>query len=316
MRETAVTGDMVQEFGTGFLRTTIHRTDQGYLWIRRAGPLRGSALVGPSDEVRTAITAMAAGEVALVLPRATTSGALGYEVTGEVPLVRMVLTARTEADHRGLVPVLRGVGGALRRLHAEVDPLLAAPGPPGPARLAAWMDRGNGPGAARELHVFMRRRLGAARWQRVRAWCDRLAGGEASDVFLHGAPGSGTTVLGGGGRCSALLTGEDHARGPRGFDVGWLLGELAELRIFRSRAVTGGTPRSAAEDRLSAALLEGYGKLTGEGEAVGQAAVLRMLTHAHDFATYVRWDAELEHYGDALTSLIDEGGMGLVPSGI
>ncbi|MFJ9839093.1 hypothetical protein ACIRYZ_01255 [Kitasatospora sp. NPDC101155] len=314
MEETAVTGDVVQEFGTGFLRTTVQRTERGYLWIRRAGPRRGSALVGPSDEIRTAITALATGEVALALPRAAAAGALGYEVAGRIPLVQMALAADAEADHLALVPVLRGLGEALRRLHSEVDPVLAAPGPPGPARLATWMDRGSGSGAARELHAFMRRRLGAARWQRVRTWCEELAGGAASDVFLHGAPSSGTTVLGEGGRRPALLTGEDHARGPRGFDVGWLMGELAELRIFRSHAVNG-TPESVAGDRLPAALLQGYGTLPGGGEVVGRAAVLRMFTHAHDFASYVRWDAELEHYGDALTSLIDEGGMTLVPSG-
>ncbi|MEU7042842.1 hypothetical protein AB0A77_17490 [Streptomyces varsoviensis] len=325
---------VVDAFGTGFQHTRVSRAGGGaYLWSRSAGPDRPTPLHAPTEAARALLASTgAAGRgcpIRLCLPAAAL-GALEYTTTGSVTVAKLLWQLVPGELRERMTTVLYGTGALLRELHQCVPPpgtaltkpasgrptqenpggrlrwdaphgLSAAPGrvaPTGPARLAAWLDSGEGPRGATRLHYVLRRRLTGSQWDAVRSWCADLAwqGGDA--VLLHGAPSTGSLVLGSG---AELLCGEDLAQGPAGFDPGWLLGEFLELRMT---AAAHGTPADPLLRELPEALLAGYGT-TPDSMWMGRAAVLRLLTHAHDFAAYVGWHPELTVYAAAAPGYID-----------
>ncbi|MEV7774462.1 hypothetical protein [Kitasatospora sp. NPDC086791] len=291
----------VERFATGFLRTEVYRSVAEFHWSRRPGVLRAAALGAPGDPVRAALRTVTGGlppvlpevrgeERRYRVPARTTAAAL---------LLHPVATTRTEALVRGLTEA----GRTLARMHALTVPgPLPRTGPPGPARLDAWLGTGHGPGAAPRLYGSLRDVLGPGRWEAVRGWCADLTGGASGDVLLHGAPGLGSVVLDGRTGAGALLTGEEVSRGPAGFDLGWILGEFTEFGLLREHFGVGSDP-----DRLAAvrqALLDGYGPLP-DARTVRRASVLRVFTHAHDFAAYMGWDDQLLFYGRQVAQLVD-----------
>lgn len=308
---SALLAPPLEEFATGFLRTAIHPNGDGCLWVRRAGADRPRPLAAPGPAVRAAIGALRLEELRLVLPEAV-GDSLRYPVPGPLAVARLCVGSDPRATPGLVSSALSGTGRALRRLHAGVPVSLAASGPPGPARLAAWMDLGSGPRAATPFHTVVRRQFGAARWDRVRGWCEELAAGGPDDVFLHGAPSLGSVIVGRepGGGC--LLTGEDVARGPADFDFGWLLGEFAEWKMTLRR----GTPGQVMEPRDYHDALSGLARAYGapaDPAWTGRAAALRVLTHAHDFAAYMGWHPELLEYAVKTAELIDDEGAQALP---
>lgn len=302
--------EVVEEFGTGFLRTAISREagEAGeYRWERRPGPDRGAELGRPTAAVRAALAGLEPQSSALALPEVVAS-ARQYVVPGRVTAAKVVLSPAAAAHRAHLGHALHGVGQALGTLHREVPVRLGSARPPGPARLASWLEQGAGPAAAGELYEVFRRRLGATRWRRVQSWCRSIATPDGDDVFLHGAPSLGSIVLGENGQAWCLLVGEECARGPESFDIGWLLGEFAELRMMTDRAAPGTVP-AADHQEIRAALLRGHGPVADPALA-GRAAVLRVFTHAHDFAAYMGWNPQLQLYGEKIADLIDEEGAG------
>ncbi|MER7580834.1 hypothetical protein [Kitasatospora sp. NPDC097691] len=292
----------VEQFATGFLRTAVYRSDAEFRWNRRPGVLRAGALGAPAASVRAALRTVTGG-LPLALPDVR-----GEERDYRVParttaaalLLHPVATTRTEA----LVRALAGTGRTLARLHALPVPAELTPGgPPGPARLLAWLGSGRGPGAAPRLYESLRGILGAERRETVRQWCAELSAGHPGDGLLHGAPGLGSVVADGRTGAGALLTGEELARGPAGFDLGWILGEFTEFRLLREHFGVGSDP--ARLDAARTALLDGYGPLP-DRRTVRRAAVLRVFTHAHDFAAYMGWDDQLLFYGRQIAALVDE----------
>ncbi|MFF4511223.1 hypothetical protein [Streptomyces mirabilis] len=309
MTTTPLTAPLVDAFATGFLRTAIHRLPAGgYLWVRRPGADRPTPLTGPTPGARAALDSLpplSSPGVCLALPT-TESDALHYPAPGADSVAKLLWTDLTPAATAHLAAALHGTGRLLRALHtapggtAETD----RTGPGGPARLASWMDSGTGPRCARQLHGVLRDRLGDARWKTVRAWCHALTEpSPGGGTLLHGAPSTGGLVPSPAGTDAALFTGEDITRGPAGFDLGWLLGEFLELRMTTAaRALH----RPVLTD-LPAALLDGYGAGADPG-TTGRAAVLRIMTHAHDFAAYVGWHAELDLYATTLPRYVDTEG--------
>jgi hypothetical protein len=55
------------------------------------------------------------------------------------------------------------------------------------------------------------------------------------------------------------------------------------------------------------ALSEGYGP-PDDPVAVGRSAVLRVFTHAHDFAAYMGWHPELLEYLARIAEMVDDDG--------
>ncbi|WP_349345454.1 hypothetical protein [Streptomyces rapamycinicus] len=116
-------------------------------------------------------------------------------------------------------------------------------------------------------------------------------------------------------RPGALLIGEELARGPAEYDVGWLLGELAELRLL-ALARTGDDQSVSACEEAARHLLRGYGGDHLDPVPLGRVAALRVLTHAHDYAAYVAWTAELSDYLDVIAALLDAEGAPAVPAAV
>jgi hypothetical protein len=306
---------LVDSFATGYQRTSIYRLANGsFLWARSPGADRPVPLTGPGPLARHRLASLRSADVRVALPDHA-PGALHYTTHGADSVARLLWTDLTPARRDRLITTLQGIGRLLRALHSP--PNAGAPpgdvsgrtGPPGPTRLAAWMDTGAGPRAAQHLHGVLRTRFGPRRWATVRSWCAALAEPEPVDVLLHGAPSTGSIVVGDDGAFrpaatdSVLLTGEDLAPGPAAFDLGWLLGEFLELRM------TAAAQRLARPllVELPEALLDGYGTV-GDPLAAGRAAVLRIVTHAHDFAAYMGWHPELGLYADTLPSYVDSDG--------
>ncbi|MFF4356309.1 hypothetical protein [Streptomyces sp. NPDC001604] len=303
---------LVDSFATGYQRTTVHRlTDGSFRWVRSAGADRPVPLVGPGPQARRRLASLRSGTVRVGLPEEA-PGALQYTVHGADSAAKLLWAELTPAHRDRLSVALHDTGRLLRTLHDVPDrgtppgELSGRSGPPGPARLAAWMDTGRGPRAARELHGVLRASFGPRRWETVRSWCAASAEPGPADVLLHGAPSTGSLIVGDPGLPAAdsvLLTGEELAPGSPAFDLGWLLGEFLELRMTADRK---GTSRPLLTE-LPTALLDGYGT-PDDLLAVGRAAVLRIVTHAHDFAAYLGWHPELGLYADVLPGYVDGDG--------
>ncbi|MCX4762881.1 hypothetical protein OG562_18245 [Streptomyces sp. NBC_01275] len=284
----------VTEYGTGLLHTAVRALPDGHQWTRTVGPLAPAAFQ-PVTGLGDRLTAVGRdGAARLAVGRAEGRGRV-YTVPGGESVANRLLS-------QGPLPQLRepmrGLGLALHRLHAEgPPPPTERLGPPrGLVRLDTWL-AGRAP-VARAAYVGdqLRHRLGPERWSRVTAWCREVA--EDADVTLaHGAPGLGSLVAGGDGGPAALLTGEDLAVAPWYFDLGWVLGELVELKWQ-----LGGDQQGW--QLLLEALFEGYGR--DVGAQWNRLAALRILLHVHDIAAYVGWHtAGFDHYATFLTFLVD-----------
>ncbi|WP_327286333.1 hypothetical protein [Streptomyces sp. NBC_01205] len=322
---------LVDMFATGFQRTTIHRLGDGtFVWTRGAGPDRPTPLTAPSAQARSHLASLPRPDLlTLSLPTVADIG-LRYAVPGSITAAKVLWSEPSPASSERLAGAFRSVGKVLGLLHSHpAPPGSATGGPIGPARLAAWMDSGRGPRAAARMHALLRDSVGATRWAAVRDWCHDLGRPGPDATLLHGAPSTGSLVLpadpaphstdeeghpaGGAPRPigGAMLTGEELALGPSGFDLGWMLGELLELRMT---AVHRLVPRPILSE-LPAALLAGYG-VPVDPVVTGRAATLRMLTHAHDFAAYVGWHPELELYARTAARYIDTDGLAALDGGV
>ncbi|MFE9170732.1 hypothetical protein ACFYNZ_14600 [Streptomyces kebangsaanensis] len=282
------------EYGTDLLRTRVSALPGGHEWTRTTGRLAPEPFRTATGLEHRLAAAGRADAVRLAVGHGGPTSRV-YQVAGGESVANALLTVGPLPQLR---EPLRGLGLALSRLHAggppNADP---PPGPPrGLRRLDTWL-AGRAP-VARAAYVGaeLRSRLGPERWSRVTAWCRRT--GEDSDVTLvHGAPGLGSLVPGDGDGTATLLTGEDLAVAPWYFDLGWVLGELVELRWQ-----LGGDQQGW--QFLLEALFEGYGR--DVGEQWNRVAALRILLHVHDIAAYVGWHtAGFDHYATFLMFLID-----------
>ncbi|MEU4177059.1 hypothetical protein [Streptomyces sp. NPDC026589] len=184
---------------------------------------------------------------------------------------------------------------------------------------------------------------------------ERPTGVGASAVLLHGWASTGALVPPRSRGRVALLTGQDLGTGRRELDLGWMLGDLVELAwsspLYRVAHAGAGAPEEEGTVLPSAAVLQQvflgvYGEgpggkgpggegAGGEGSgdgasgdrtggggpvydpaAVGRCAVLRVVTHMRDFATYCEWSDELLDYLAFTAELIDEEGRRAVPRGV
>lgn len=295
---------LVDRFATGFQRTSIFRlTEGGFRWERSPGDDRVSPQRIPSPELRDALLDLHTTKLSFGLPEPV-DGGLGYVTPGATSVAKLLQVVAFGEIRDHLLSAVRDTGRLLRRLHTTVAPELAPPDDSAAlARLRFWLEHGDGPRAAGPLARRLRQRLGDDRWAAVTGWCDSFTADSADDVVLHGAPSTGSLVPSPAPGEAVLLAGEDVMRGQPEFDLGWLLGELLELRL-PAASRQGDRPELV---ELGAVLLAGYG---GEfdRDAVGRAAVLRILTHMHDFAAYVGWHPELLVYVDAMPGHIDSRG--------
>lgn len=298
---------VVSDYGTRLTRTRIVRTtDQEYAWLVRNGPDHpGKA---PFQVLPDAfdIGARHTGPTRLVLPRQM-GGWLRYEAPGQTAAFYLVF-AETEEAGRILREAVWGVGSALAQLHSTVTAVAPSlPAPPGIARLSRWFDRGGeGPGDSLRLFEAMLRVVGSNRVHKLREWIEECDFGGERGVLLHGGPSLGCLVPSPvKNREHVLLTGEELCRGRAEFDLGWLLGELAELDMLERRGRMN-LPATRLKD-VAQQLLHGY-EHPVDAPLLGAVSVLRVLTHTHDAASYHVWDETLIDYLAFIAELVDADG--------
>ncbi|MFD3520650.1 hypothetical protein [Streptomyces sp. NPDC058653] len=175
------------------------------------------------------------------------------------------------------------------------------------------------PGPGGQLWALARGRLGARLWERLGDWAEaaRQPPGRGGVVLLHGAPSTGWLVPSPAGDHSVLLTGEEVTGGDPALDLGWILGELHELRSAATRGL-GAAGQGPPVDYPAAAraLLAGYLHTEESPEDLGpalppgtaRAATLRLAVHMRDFASFVGWHEDLRHYADLLAETLDADG--------
>ncbi|RST21050.1 hypothetical protein EF908_24120 [Streptomyces sp. WAC04770] len=305
----------VDAFGTGYLVTRVLRhTEGGWLWIRRPGERRPVPFTPVPPAFRAAVTALPEPEVRLSLGAPAGTDRL-YSAPGPAAVGHRMLGAGPDTDWSAVEQLLAGTGRLLRALHScgpAADALPAAP-PPGAARLAGWLVERPADGPAGALYTAARQRLGALRLACVLDWSEDAGEPGPTPVALHGGTSVGSLVPGEGpyADTGALLAGEELARGPASYDVGWLLGELAELR--RHHLDRGDREAAAHCTGAGLAFLRGYDDRALDRKALGRTATLRILTHAHDFAAYVGWASQLLGLLDLVADLVDTDGLAALP---
>lgn len=293
-------GDVIAEYGTDYVRTrVVELGNGGFAWLRSPGAARSAPPPPPTRPVAEAVRSANTRGAAFALPYRE-DNALCYEVPGPVSAARLV-TSTDSAARELLQAGMRQLGRSLARVHSVPLPEGVTAHPPGLQNLARWLDTGTGPRHASSLHALLRSRLGDQRLFRLRQWC--FPSGEP--VLLHGGPGLGRYVVAADPADGRLLVEEAMVRGPAICDLGWVLGELTELRLAAERGL--GSARQVDYVGPARELLVGYGGLV-DPEMTGRIAVARICAHTHDFAAYVGWHEDVRSYVDLVAELVDRGG--------
>ncbi|MEU5212397.1 hypothetical protein [Streptomyces sp. NPDC020742] len=313
-------GTVRAAFATGYLATRIAasgpESDEPYVWVRSPGPRRPRPFSPVTPAIREAVAGLSGGPVVLNLGLPVGAGR-SYPAGAARSAGHVLAGGPDNAGWHGLSQLIHGVGQLLHRVHTSLPKAWAAREPAGAARLSLWLDGEKGPGAGPTLHTAARARLGPERWERARTWCEEAAADRADTVFLCGGVSMGSLIpaaVGGASGRGTLLAGEEFAAGPPEYDIGWLLGELAE---FRLRHLTAHPEASSHCAHAARQFLAGYGTGSFDTARAGRMAALRVLTHAHDFAAYVGWADDLRHHLDLAADLIDtEGAPALCADGL
>ncbi|MBF6047811.1 hypothetical protein GO001_21675 [Streptomyces sp. NRRL B-1677] len=327
-------GELVAEYVTGLQHTRVHRSARdasdgsgrsdasgasgGFLWWHRPGALHPGPLTAPAAAAVPDLSGVP-GAALLVTP-VPAGGGLLHRAPGAVSVVTWLADPRPGA-RRLAAHALAAAGRALHALHdTPLPPGLPAGPPAALRRMRAWADGRDGllPGAAR-LREETLAVWGTDRLDRVRTWWEAAVAPVAPSL-IHGGASLGALVPPLHRGRTALLTGEDLAAGSPALDLGWLLGDLAELAWSERR---NGGPESAEGPDLRHVLLTAYGSrgLDAAGldpagrdlAGLGRAAVLRVVTHMQDFAAYCDWTEELHDYIAFTAELIDEEGRRALP---
>ncbi|WP_284575102.1 hypothetical protein [Streptomyces sp. 2P-4] len=288
-----MSGTVVDAFGTGLLDTTVTALPGGgHRWLRRPGPASADGFTPLADRLREAVGAVPAGApVRPLLGRPAPDGARIYDAPGRHSAAHWLITGggphAAPGGARALADVLRGVGALLAALHRQPVPDEARRPSRAAVRLHRWLSGRTTAAGATPADL-----LGAEAVGPLRAWAAEAVQPSDGHVLSHGAPGLGALVLPGPDGTpdgpAALLTGEDLCAAPPHLDLGWMVGELVELRWLMGCATE---PRDWQQP--VDALLDGY----GSGHAAGPAArareshlrggALRIALHAHDTAAYL-----------------------------
>ncbi len=330
-------GVPVAEYGTGLQVTRVHRAPGGgagdFLWWHGPGPRRVGPLRVPARRAAL-VPDLGSAEGAALLATGTPYGdGLLHRAAGAASAAAWLRDPRPQAG-RLVAHSLAAAARALRALHGvSLHPGPRPSPPPGMRRLREWA-AGTGPlaPAAARLRRRAREVWGGDRTERLLGWADDAvhpSGPGASVVPLHGWASTGSLVPPRSRGRVALLTGEDLGAGRRELDLGWMLGDLVELAwsspLHRAAGESAGL---LSVTDLQRVFLGAYGAAGSEGGgrghagpfydpvAVGRCAVLRVVTHMQDFATYCEWSDELLDYLAFTAELIDEEGRRAVPRGV
>ncbi|MGW8666902.1 hypothetical protein [Streptomyces niveus] len=337
----------VREYGTRYLRISVrYHGDARFSWLRVPGPAHEGPQTAPSPAAGLALrrvdaavadagsgagsgadagsgagagrgARLALGERAAASESGERGGVV-YRVPGAVSVARL-LPSGDDTAYRLSVRALADLGRTLRQLH-DVPWEFAEPVPPhhGVGRLLAWISGAAPDGDGARLRTLAHDRLGARLWTRLTDWAvaAQEPPGRGGAVLLHGAPSTGWLVPSPAGDHSVLLTGEEVTGGDPALDLGWVLGELHELRSAAARGL-GAAGQGPPVDYPAAAraLLAGYLRKEDAAATVealppgtARAATLRLAVHMRDFASFVGWHEDLRRYADLLAETLDADG--------
>lgn len=315
--------EAVSEFCTGYLRTRILPDGPGFLWVRSPGAGRKGGFTAVPSAVRKSLSTADAVRAPFAGARIVLGAEGGGPDTGSVPERRYrtespyslghVLASPQAVPHQweALPELLRHCGRRLGELHAQVPAPAALAAPRGTSRLADWLAGSTDLGHTARLRHQAGERLGEARLRRAAQWCSSLNAPTDEAVPLLGGLTLGSVVPTRSGEGCHVLAGEELARGPASYDLGWTLGELAEFRLLHFAGDQDGSAGADHCAKAGAALLLGHRETAGQGPAavdtasLARTAVLRILTHVHDFAAFVQWIDQVTLYLDLLADLID-----------
>lgn len=269
---------VIEHFGSAWVEITIEAPDDSdhLLMTRRPGPLGPShfPVVWRGDPV-------IANGVELVWPDIKDE-ALTYRISGPAAAVRW-LRCPDIAFHRRAIDavgrctdVVMDVCGDVASTHL----LTALPAPL--RRLSTHLE--NAPTTPSVLR-WRAALEDAVDRPAVAGLLDLLASHHTDDpTFAHGGLSLGGIIPLITGAYDCVLTGEDSGSASAGHDIGWLVGELIELR-----AAAG-----AAKDESSVGLMdEAIGDILRKhgqhSEGIRRAAILRIALHAEDYAHHMGW---------------------------
>ncbi|WP_372408751.1 hypothetical protein [Streptomyces luteireticuli] len=289
----------VDEYGTGQLHTEIFATeDNCFLWRRRH--LVGGTATAVAVGIRDAEFLDSSPHLAVGRPDGDT---VVYTAPGSRSLARIIWPPAPAQ----LPPTaaMTTVGRALRDLNTCTTPLTAPGPPPALGRLSRWLRTGDGKDGAARLHQLCTDRMGPTQLRTLDDWCHAASAGTTGHVLLHGEPSLGLVVPGPDGHDTVLLTGESLCHGRPEHDMGWLLGELAEMADVAARHLPDGTttPFAAMAEALSAGR-----DWTPDPVLLGRTATLRRMAHLVDFAGHVGWSDGITGYVDTLAALVGDDG--------
>ncbi|WP_420179987.1 hypothetical protein [Paenarthrobacter sp. TA1.8] len=111
----------------------------------------------------------------------------------------------------------------------------------------------------------------------IRCWIKSMLS-SPDQVVVHGYPGMAHWVVTPDGAAGSLLTGEDLGLAHPGYDIAWVLGEMAELHAFHPAL-------RPALDEMRNGFLETCGAAPGPS-GIGPALAFRIAQHAYDWHHY------------------------------
>ncbi|MEV8328421.1 hypothetical protein [Kitasatospora sp. NPDC056731] len=295
--------DPVAEYATGLQATRVLRAADGtFWWWQRPGPRHPGPLTAPAVPVPPR-PPDDPGAALLALPRQLGDGLL-YRTPGPASAAAWLRDFRPAA--RLLVAgALASAARGLRALHQAGPPAPERAGPPpGLLRLRAWAVSDD------ELRRRARRFWGRRRTGLLLGWATEAAEGADPRRPVHGWASLGSLVPPLHSGRTALLTGPDLGTGRPELDLGWIVGDLAELAWRLPSFDRAPAPYDSAA--LRRVFLDSYGP-GPDPVLTGRCAVLRIAVHLQDFARFQGWDDELLDYLSFTADLIDHEGRPALP---
>ncbi|MFD9725787.1 hypothetical protein [Streptomyces sp. NPDC059072] len=302
----------ISTYGTGLQTTRITRRPDGTIrWHHSRGHNHTVPYPPVPDDFVARARDASDERLRFATPTEADASRSTWDTAGRRSAARFLLTD-DDPDHH-LHGILGHLGARLAVLHAArpAPPRAAYPPAAGPARLRTWLDQGRGTRAGPGFHYQLRSRIGPARFAKLRAYTEALLEPTEHDTVLHGWLTLGSIVppdQPGSDRPTVVLSGVEAAFGRPEADLSSIVGEIEE---FRRTAELSGTARPFLR-RLTTTFLDRYGP-GYDRSLVAAGAVVRVATHAHDFANYVGWHASLHTYVPMLADLLDRDGNTALP---
>lgn len=257
---------LIRSTSTELLATELHTRDGTSLWVHRLG------VNAPLPFVSLPIELSSSADPSLVTDGAGDDGQRSYSTAADW----MVFDLLAAGELSRLAAAGRRWGMAIRSLHETA--VLTVPdagrSPRTVQRATAWTSGRWQP--AREV-------LGERGLWEIRRWLDEMVSSPRT-VVVHGHPGMAHWVATADGTGGTLLFGEDAGLAAPGYDISWVLGEIAELHAFYPAW-------RPALDQLRAGFLAECGS-TSSSTDIASGIAFRLAQHAYDWLTYAAGDEE------------------------